>query len=245
MIELVTFDFWQTLMADTPEGNRANEAVRLERIGRLLESAGHPVSPAALEAAHAASWARLAGIWATHRDVPMTEQVRVFLACADPALPERLPPAILPEIVEAYTTAVLHHPPALAAGAREAIAALRARGLTLGLISNTGRTPGTVLRRLLARHGLLDAFRVLSFSDEVGYRKPHAEIFRATLARAGGRPETAVHVGDDPEADVAGARAVGMRALLYVADGRRAPPGQHEGILYRFADLPAVLGRLA
>lgn len=245
MIEVVTFDFWRTLMADTPEGNAANEAVRLERIGRLLAEAGHPVTPAGLEAAYEASGARLEEIWQTLRDVSVDEHARIFLACLDPALPDRLAPATLEAIGEAYATAVLHRPPLLAAGAHEAVQILRARGLTLGVVSNSGRTPGRILRQLLGREGLLDAFTTLSFSDEIRYRKPHAEIFRTTLARAGGRPETALHVGDDPEADVAGARAVGMRAFLYVPDGRPEPPGERDGLLRHLGDLPGLLEQLA
>lgn len=245
MIETVTFDFWRTLMAETPESNAANEALRAEGVGRLLAEAGHPVDRAALAAAYRASGAWLAEIWGGLRDVSTGEQAALFLACLDPTLPGRLPPAAFEGIVEAYATAVLHHPPVLAEGAREAIEALRARGVTLAVISNSGRTPGRVLRRLLDRSGVLDAFQTLSFSDEVGWRKPHTEIFQRTLGRVGARPETALHVGDDPEADVAGARTAGMRALLYLPDGRPEPSGPGEGILRRFVDLPALLGRLA
>jgi len=243
-IETVTFDFWRTLMAETPESNAANQAFRLAGIGRLLAEAGHPVAQAALEAAHEASGERLVEIWGTLRDVSLEEHVGIFLACLDPGLPGRLAPAALEAVTEAYATAVLHRPPVLAEGAREAIEALRARGVTLGVVSNSGRTPGRVLRRLLERSGVLDAFQTLSFSDEVGWRKPHAEIFRRTLGRVGGRPETALHVGDDLEADVGGARAAGMRALLYLPDGRLGPSGSGEATLRRFSDLPALLGRL-
>ncbi|MGH7265236.1 MAG: HAD family hydrolase, partial [Candidatus Rokuibacteriota bacterium] len=144
----------------------------------------------------------------------------------------------------AYAAPVLTHGPVASAGAVDAIRALAGRGLVLAVISNTGRTPGTTLRRLLARAGVLDAFRVLSFSDEVGARKPAAEIFHRTLAAAGCEPAAAVHIGDDADADVGGARAVGMRAIHYVSDGR-APSGRASAVLRRFADLPVLLDRLA
>ena len=53
-------------------------------------------------------------------------------------------------------------------------------------------------------------------------RKPEPEIFRATLARAGVGPSEAVHIGDNPEADVVGAQGVGMRAAHYTAGYRLA-----------------------
>ncbi len=101
-----------------------------------------------------------------------------------------------------------------------------------------------MLRRLLDRVGVLARFRVLSFSDEVSVRKPAAEIFRDTLARAGVRPAGAVHLGDDPVSDIAGARAAGMRAIHYAPDGR-APTQEADAVLRHFGNLSTVLERLA
>jgi putative hydrolase of the HAD superfamily len=94
-----------------------------------------------------------------------------------------------------------------------ALSALRERGYTLALVSNTMRTPGTMLRKLLDRYGALPYFAHLTFSDEVGVRKPAPEIFHLTLRAVGGMPEHAVHVGDDPILDVRGARMAGMRVV--------------------------------
>jgi putative hydrolase of the HAD superfamily len=81
-----------------------------------------------------------------------------------------------------------------------------------------------VLRRYLEREGLLRHFQVVTFSDEVRLRKPEAEIFRRTLAKLGPElglePHEVAHIGDNPEADVEGARAVGMRAVHYAVGGR-------------------------
>ena len=169
--------------------------------------------------------------------------MRVFLEALDPALPAALPPADRAAVDQAYATHVLTHSPVVAAGAIEAIRTLAARGLALAIISNTGRTPGTVLRRLLARAGVLDAFAVLSFSDERGVRKPDAAIFQRTLAEARCEPGSAVHVGDDPLTDVAGARAAGMRALHYVPGDR---PGAEaaDAVVRHLGLLPAVVETL-
>ena len=182
-------------------------------------------------------------IWREHRDVAPAEQVRIFLDALDPALPAALPPEDRAAVDHAYATPVLTHAPVVAAGAVETIRVLAARGLMLAIISNTGRTPGTMLRQLLARAGVLDAFAVLSFSDERGVRKPDPAIFRRTLAEAGCEPASAVHVGDDPVTDVAGARAVGMRALHYVPDGRPGA-GDADAVVRHLGDLPAVIGGL-
>jgi putative hydrolase of the HAD superfamily len=240
----VTFDFWQTLLADTPDGIAAAHALRLSGVGEALRCAGYACDPAALAEADARAMAALQAIWAEHRDVAAAEQMRIFLSAIDPALGSRLGAEHRAAVATAYAAPVLTHGPVIAPGAAEAIRLLAGRGLALAVISNTGRTPGTMLRRLLERAGVLDAFRVLSFSDEVGARKPAAEIFHRTLAAAGCDPAAGVHVGDDPDADVAGARAAGMRAIHYVADGR-APSERASAVLHRFADLPALLDRLA
>jgi putative hydrolase of the HAD superfamily len=243
VIRLVTFDFWQTLLADTPASGAAANALRLSGVGAVLRRAGQSYAPSALEAADLRALARLNAIWAEQRDIPPPEQVGIYLAALDPALPRALSDADLAAVAEAYANPVLTHAPVVAAGAVDAIRSLAAAGLTLAIISNTGRTPGTTLRRLLAGAGVLDAFRVFSFSDEVGARKPAAEIFHRTLAAAGCAPGVAVHVGDDPVNDVAGARAVGMRAVHYVPGGGPVAEGA-DAAARHFGELAALLDRL-
>ena len=119
--------------------------------------------------------------------------------------------------------------------------ALSTRSLALALICNTGRTPGSMLRIVLERLGLSRYLTILTFSDEVGLRKPHADIFLRTLAALGVAPAEAAHVGDDVTTDVAGARGVGMRAIhLCHAAGVSSQSDGGEAILSLFA-LPAVL----
>jgi HAD superfamily hydrolase (TIGR01549 family) len=92
--------------------------------------------------------------------------------------------------------------------------ALRGHGLKLGLLSNTGRD-----LQEFVRHHRLDVDATLT-SRVHGKSKPHETIFRAALARLGVAPEGAAMVGDSPEDDVEGARALGMRAFLLDRDDR-------------------------
>jgi len=113
------------------------------------------------------------------------------------------------------------------------LAELRARGLTLGLVSNTGRE----LDEFVRHHGLeVDA--ALS-SRAHGKTKPDPTIFRAVLESLAVEPEDAAMVGDSVEDDVAGARALGMRAFLLDRDGRYP---DFEGALPSLLALPAALG---
>jgi putative hydrolase of the HAD superfamily len=110
---------------------------------------------------------------------------------------------------------------------------LRRRGLKLGLVSNTGRD----LDAFVAHHGL-DVDVALS-SGAHGKVKPDPSIFRAALDRLGIVPENAAMVGDSPEDDVEGARALGMLGFLVDRD-ERFP--DFEGRLPDLRALPAALG---
>lgn len=243
MIDVVTLDFWQTLLRDTPENLARGKAMRLEEIGNVLTHSGQPITDGALEAAYEASGRALARFWSKHRDVSSMEQVRIFLDALHPGLADHLAPEACQAVHQAYVSPVLHFPPEPAPGATAALTALRDMGWTLCIISNTGRTPGVILRQVLERLGLLQFFTVLSFSDELGWRKPSSAIFLETLTRAGSEPARAVHIGDDAEADVAGAKNARMRAIHY-APGQVDSSPSADSHLEDFADLPGLLRTL-
>ena len=70
--------------------------------------------------------------------------------------------------------------------------------------------------------------------------KPEPPLFRMALDRLGCRPEEAAMVGDSVESDMAGARAVGMRAVLYAPGG--APANAADVVVQSFAELSRLVG---
>jgi putative hydrolase of the HAD superfamily len=101
---------------------------------------------------------------------------------------------------------------------------LRARGLRVGLLTNT-HWPAAWHARLLARDGLLELFDARVYAADLPVRKPHPMVFQAGLAALGvSDPAQVVHVGDRADVDVAGAAAVGMCTVL-LADGERPHDG--------------------
>jgi putative hydrolase of the HAD superfamily len=156
----------------------------------------------------------LEAIWRRYEDVSVREQVEFLLEYLDAGLPGELTPAILEDIEVAYSSSMLRHRPRLLPGAAETLSAIRDTGVAMGLISNTGKTPGSVLRVMLEQMGLLECFQVSTFSNEVRERKPARRIFEETLAELGVDARDSVHIGDNPVADIEGAKAVGMRAIL-------------------------------
>jgi HAD superfamily hydrolase (TIGR01662 family) len=85
---------------------------------------------------------------------------------------------------------------------------LRARGIRVGLVSNSARD----VREFAVHHALEIDAGISSFHH--GKTKPHASIFRAVLELLEVEPEDALMVGDSVDDDVEGARAIGMHAVL-------------------------------
>ncbi len=213
MIRAVTFDLWQTLLLDTAENLRSAREARVRGIADLLAGCGRAVPLEAVDRAYDEAGRRLEDVWTTHRDVGPRGQIAWVLESlgVDGGMPGR--DRLLDALEVAYCEPILSFMPHANHGARDVLTALRDRGLVLGLICNTGRTPGKMLRLVLERLALSSHLATMTFSDEIGQRKPHPEIFRRTLDALGVAPADAVHIGDDVTTDIAGARGIGMRAI--------------------------------
>jgi putative hydrolase of the HAD superfamily len=81
---------------------------------------------------------------------------------------------------------------------------------------------GTV-ERGLTRAGLRGLLDDVVDSHVVGFEKPDPRIFAHALERSGAAPGTTLHVGDLYAADVVGARAAGLHALLLDPHGDWPP----------------------
>jgi HAD superfamily hydrolase (TIGR01509 family) len=217
-IEAITLDFWGTLLFDGPGSDERYRWRRVTDFGKILAAEGRPFAANAIERAYGESGAYLARMWSTNRDVPVEAHVDAILRALDPDLESALRPEARTELVEAYMRPALLVPPTVDPGALGALDTLSNRGYSMAVVSNTMRTPGVGLRKLLEQFGLLGYFKATTFSDEIGIRKPDPEIFHRTLRMLGVDPELAVHVGDDVTLDVRGARDAGMR-VVHVTSG--------------------------
>jgi putative hydrolase of the HAD superfamily len=103
----------------------------------------------------------------------------------------------------------------------ELLAALRAEGLRIGIVSNAFDPP-PLLHEDLEREGITPLVDVAVFSSEVGRRKPHPDIYRAALDALGVEPSRALFAGDRVREDIVGPSLIGMRtclAVYYRVDG--------------------------
>jgi putative hydrolase of the HAD superfamily len=119
--------------------------------------------------------------------------------------------------------------------AAPALRALRSRGLSVVVVSNWDHS----LHERLAETGLAALVDGAVASAELGHAKPERAIFDHALALAGADAGSAIHAGDTPEEDVAGALAAGLRAVLVARDGPLPAPAGVP-VIRSLAELPAL-----
>jgi len=253
MIKAVGFDLWETLITNPPELSLRQEELRLGRIEGTLLQFGVPAIPRArLELAYREGWNRCYELyWSADLDIPCRQQV-IHLAELLGFESGDLSGNQLDELEAAYVGAVLDSPPLMVEGARDTLRELRGKGLRLGLISNTGRTPGRALRDVLEHHRLGEYFDAMVFSDEHGECKPRPSIFERLRAELNVNAGEIVFVGDHPWIDVSGAKRCGMRAVHFVPAVRgnavapevAAEPVPPDAVITDLRELPAIVERM-
>lgn len=93
---------------------------------------------------------------------------------------------------------------------------LIANNIKIGIVTNASQ-PMAMRDAELVSHKLMDYFPDCRLSAaDAGYLKPHPRIFEYALNVMGTSADETVFIGDNPVADIAGAQAAGMRAILRV-----------------------------
>jgi putative hydrolase of the HAD superfamily len=209
MLKAITLDFWNTMYDDYNLDKR--NQLRMNGIMNTLKQNGFNCSLQQVRNAmekmmeHFTTYTKT-----TLHEFPSKKQVDfIFRILGFNSNREILNQALKP-----YDDSALQEPPLLINDVLNTIKKLSEK-YKLAIISNTGKTPGKILRIILKKDGLFDFFSTITFSDEVNYRKPHKRIFEITLHNLGVEPENSLHVGDMYETDIAGAMNTGMNALLF------------------------------
>jgi putative hydrolase of the HAD superfamily len=203
-IRAVTFDLWNTLIEVVSYTD-----ARVNALYEAAAQAGFTGPAEAAAEAYRGSTAWYEREWRTqHVQVDSGARLDYMLG----ELGVELAPTDRAALAEEFEDVFLRSPPPLKPGALEAVTRL-SPGYRLGVISDTGITPGRAMKRYFRDRGILGHFSSLVFSDETGLCKPHPDVFRRALRELGAEPREAVHVGDLLRTDVAGAKAAGMRAV--------------------------------
>lgn len=176
------------------------------RLGALLAAAGHPHPPDRVAAALAQEIAFYRRNLQRGHDRASLAALR--LQCAGvlaEALGDDVPPRS--RLAEILVDALRF---TLAPDALAALDALDRAGVGLAVVSNWDCS----LPDVLAELGVADRFAIVCASAAVGAAKPDPAIFLHALGHLGVAPARALHCGDSPDADCAGARRAGLRAVL-------------------------------
>ena len=209
----ITFDLWQTLILDVPERGRSRMDKRLEGISEALKDAGEVFAEERVRQGYLECSETCQEIKFQSLDISFMEQIEIFINSVDDGLFHRLPKEAVDRIATCYADAFWHSPPSLHRDAVRVLGGAKSMGYSIGLISNTGLTPGFTFRTFMKQAGILDFFDVLTFSDEIGLSKPSREMFLITARSMNVHPEEVVHIGDDLLNDVRGAQWAGMKAV--------------------------------
>lgn len=130
---------------------------------------------------------------------------------------------------------------ALADGAREALAAVRAIDMRLVICSNTFWRGDEDARRDW-EEGFQISFDGYVTSRDTGYGKPHPAIFRRALQAVAAAPSRAAIIGDQVARDIAGGRAVGLRTIWmrHRDEAAEASPAP-DATVTTWREVPAVI----
>jgi len=214
-IRAVFFDVGFTMLAPHPSiveivaraCAERGTPVDIERLAAQL-----PVAEAALrQRARERPWAwsdesTIAQMWTMYFTVLLQEGLREL--SPDEAA------ACVRDVVRAYDRAASY---ALYPDAIPVLQTLKARGFTLGVISDWGIGLGLILRH----HDLVQYFDFAVISAAVRLAKPDPQLFETALRRANAIGDYAVHIGDSYVLDVLGARAAGITPVLLDREQRQ------------------------
>ena len=225
-IQLITFDLDDTLWDVTPVMQDAEAALRnwlalhAPRLGAVPVEHLWSIRARLLQAEPMLK----------HRLSELRRRI-LLLALTDAGYPHSEAQALAETGFQVFLSA--RHQVELFAEVHPTLEALANR-FQLGVITNGNAD----VRRL----GLADYFQFALCAEELGVGKPDPKPFEEALKRAGIAAAHAVHIGDHPSDDIAGAQAAGMRAIWFNPQGKSWEADSNPDAQIRsLAELPALL----
>ncbi len=233
-IRAITFDFWYTLFKDANK-----EARKKERLDAFHEATG-----ASREDIDAAMRGATAEFARCHLEEQRTLRPEDAVRMALDTLGVSLSAAVHEELSQLLATSIVRHSAVPIEGAFEAVRAASML-MPVGVISDSGVSPGYSLTKLLDRHGFTPLFSALVFSDEVGVAKPQPPMFETAAQSLDVPVDELLHIGDLEHTDVAGAHALGAQAALFIGENDEHHAGtQADYVFASWQDFLEVLPAL-
>ena len=210
MLKAITFDFWQTLYADSDKNWQKRQAIRVKHCHAYLDNRGYACTLADVEFGLEEAYDLVMSLWHQHKGISVKQCMRRFAEVLELQLEE----ADLDQLIACLGAAFLEVPPRMILHVKPVVSRL-SESYPLGIISDSALTPGSYARKLMARDGILQFFSAFTFSDETDHTKPTVAQFHSTLAELNADPAEAVHIGDIFRTDIVGAKNAGMKAIRF------------------------------
>jgi putative hydrolase of the HAD superfamily len=234
MIKAITLDLWNTLICV-----KDYTSLRIEHLVELLDKQNAFSDEKVIRQVYVS----IQDLWRpdsakSYRFVSVKERVEMILKKLGIEIPQGPKLAIVRDFEEV----ILKDPPSLLDGVKFTLESLH-REYPLGLVSDSGFTPGRILRKILQSLGVLRFFDCTVFSDEVGYNKPNPLMFSQALKLLKVQPKETIHVGDLIETDIAGAKLAGMLSI-WINRGKKRSNHESFRPYYEIDQLPQLLPML-
>lgn len=213
----MTFDLWETLLFEKNGWNLRRTDARCENLAKTLDKFGVKISVKQLALAFKKMAPWLESAWETKNEVTHLDQIRFLIKTASKGLVTAKEEWI-DDLSSAYVSPLFEVAPYLNPDARRVLKWLKDQKKLMGLICNTGLTPGYGLRMFLRRESITKYFDLMLFSDEAGIRKPDPRIFQIVTQRLEVKPCEIVHIGDNLKSDVWGAKNAGFKAIYLLTE---------------------------
>ncbi len=210
MLKAITFDFWQTLYADSEENWQRRQAIRTKKCHAYLDSRGYACGLDDVGFGLEEAYNLVNTLWHQHKGISVKRCMMRFAEVLQIQLEE----TDLDHLVACLGAAFLESPPIMIAHVKPVVARL-SENYPLGIISDSALTPGSFARQLMDQEGILQFFTAFTFSDETEHTKPQVPQFHSTLTQLNAKPAEAVHIGDIFRTDIVGAKNAGMKAIRF------------------------------
>lgn len=128
--------------------------------------------------------------------------------------------------------------PTTVPGAKELLEYLNGKGYDVNTLSNGF---AGLQQRKLRSGGLDHLVHRNVLSDDCGITKPLPGIFEYAMQVCGAMPETTVMIGDDPDADMAGAHAVGWKTIYFNLKHLPIEKGLADHVVENLLDIKQIL----
>ncbi len=236
MLKAILFDLYGTLIdIETDEGDPAV----YEKLARFLSYHRLRISADELQSALRAGVELT--MTASREMHPEADVFKVFGEILTRYGGKKFHPAVVTDVVMLYRSLTMRHF-GLFPGVMDILPVVQEQ-YGLGLVSDA---QWVYAEPEIAMLGLDRFFGVTVISSLLGFKKPDPRMFFLALEKLRSTPESSVYIGDNPERDLAGARAVGMRCLLFKSGHAEASLTfvEPDGVFEDYRELPGLLAGL-